>query len=77
MTTPVTSKPLVSVQRVSLSSDGVGPLTSNAATTFDLEVGADPIVAVIVAKSERAGEGTGDEEGAGDDELGEEHVGGV
>jgi hypothetical protein len=31
-------------------------------------------VAVIVAKGERAGEGTGDEEGAGHDELGEEHA---
>jgi hypothetical protein len=52
-------------------------LTANAATTFDLEVGADSVVAVIVAKGERASEGTGDEEGAGDDELGEEHVDGV
>jgi hypothetical protein len=49
-------------------------LTADAATTFDLEVGADPVVAVIVAKGERAGEGTGDEEGAGHDELGEEHA---
>lgn len=49
-------------------------LTADAATTFDLEVGADPVVAVIVAKGERAGECAGDEEGAGDDELGEEHA---
>jgi hypothetical protein len=31
-------------------------------------------VAVIVAKGERAGECAGEEEGAGDDELGEEHA---